>query len=196
MTLNIPSTSVRSKYLKRLPVGCIFVDPKSGYNYEVVEKQLNETLVKVAMPYLSSDKQPIELNGIPKEYLKLDSVPKANILKSMKSRLTELQLENKRLLEDQHKSLYQRIKDLLNEKNYYESDDVYYCLHSGLVLPLKKKHYPSIDDALYAVDDSIDKIFKILCKTMSKQHAIQSSLYQLLTCVNTEQDDDIKEILL
>ena len=85
------------------------------------------------MPYLSSDKQPIELNEIPKEYLRLDSVPKANILKSMKSRLTELQLENKRLLEDQHKSLYQRIKYILNEKNYYETDDVYYCLHSGLV---------------------------------------------------------------
>jgi hypothetical protein len=199
MTLNIPSTSVRSKYLKRLPVGCIFVDPKSGYNYQVVEKQLNETLVKIAEPYLSSDKKPIELNEIPKEFLKLDSAPKANILKTMKIRLTELQLENKRLLENQNKSLYQRIKDNLNEKTYHETDDMYYCLHSGLVLPMKKKHHSSIEDALLVLDDSIDKIFKdskILQKTVAKQHSIQSKLYYLLTCSNAQRDDDIKEILL
>ena len=49
MTLNIPSTSVRSKYLKTLPVGTVYKDPKSGYNYEVTEKKLNNTLIKAAV---------------------------------------------------------------------------------------------------------------------------------------------------
>ena len=66
MTLNIPSTCLRSKYLKKLPIGTCFTDPKSGYNYEIVEKKLNDTLVKVAIPYLASEKEPITLSDIPK----------------------------------------------------------------------------------------------------------------------------------
>jgi hypothetical protein len=121
---------------------------------------------------------------------------KANVMKLMKNRLMTLQEENKPLLEQQQKSLYQRIKDQLNEKIYHETEDVYYCLHSRLVLPLKKKHYPTVDDALSALEDRVDKIFKnskILCKTMSKQYDIQSTLYKLLSC---KEESDIKEIIL
>jgi hypothetical protein len=117
-------------------------------------------------------------------------------MKLMKNRLMALQEENKRLLENHHKSLFQKIKDNLNGKTYYETDKLYYCLHSGLVLPMKKKHYATIDDALSVLEDTIDKIFKdskILNKTMSKQHSIQSSLYQLLLC---QDESEIKEILL
>ena len=70
-------------------------------------------------------------------------------MKLMKNKIICLQEENKRLLDKQveleHKSLYQRINELLDEKdNYYECDDVYYFLYSGLVIPLKKKYYPTI----------------------------------------------------
>lgn len=84
----------------------------------------------------------------------------------------------------------------MNEKNYYQTDEIHYCLHSGLVLPLKKKYYPTIDDALSVLDDLIDKLFKDskgLHKTMSKQHSIQSNLHQLLTC---QEESEIKEIVL
>ena len=117
MTLNIPSTSVRSKYLKRLPVVTVYKDPKSKFNYEDIEKQMNNSLVKVAVPYLSSEKQPILLDEIPAEYLKLDSVPKANILKSNKIRLMELEETNKQFVLNQDKTLYQRIMDNLNVYN-------------------------------------------------------------------------------
>ena len=117
MTLNIPSTSVRSKYLKRLPVVTVYKDPKSKFNYEDIEKQMNNSLVKVAVPYLSSEKQPILLDEIPAEYLKLDSVPKANILKSIKIRLMELEETNKQFVLNQDKTLYQRIMDNLNVYN-------------------------------------------------------------------------------
>ena len=59
MPLNIPSTSVRSKYLKTLAVGTVYKDPKSGYNYEVVEKKLNSSLVKVSIPVLCQIFNPI-----------------------------------------------------------------------------------------------------------------------------------------
>jgi hypothetical protein len=84
----------------------------------------------------------------------------------------------------------------LNGKTYYETDELYYCLHSGLVLPMKKKYYATIDDALSVLADTIDGIFKdseILSKAMSKQHSIQSCLYQLLIC---QIESEIKEILL
>ena len=135
MTLNIPSTSVRSKYLKRLPVVTVYKDPKSKFNYEEIEKQMNNSLVKVAVPYLSSEKQPILLDEIPAEYLKLDSVPKANILKSIKIRLMELEETNKQLVLNQDKTLYQRIMDNLNGSTYYQSDNCYYFLQSGIVIP-------------------------------------------------------------
>jgi len=180
--------------------GCTFVDPKSGYKYEVTEKKMNNTLVKVAVPYLASDREPITLEDIPKEFLKLDSVPKANIMKLMKNRLMALQEENKRLLEEQHKPLYQRIMENLGDCNYYETDDVFYCLHSGLVLPFKKKHYPTLQDAMAVLDENVTMIFKdqkILCRTMSKQHSLQSALLRLLTRPQTDQEDeDVKEIML
>jgi hypothetical protein len=92
------------------------------------------------------------LENVPEEYLKIEHPHKANVMKLMKNRLMTLQEENKRLLEQQHQSLYQRIKDQLSEKTYHETDEVYYCLHSGLVLPLKKKHYHTVEDALSALD--------------------------------------------
>jgi len=198
MPLNIPSTSVRSKYLRRLPVGCTFVDPKSGYKYKVVEKKIKNTLVKVAVPYLASDREPILLEDIPKEFLKLDAPPKANIMKLMKARVMALEEENKRLLEQQHKPLYERIKENLNGNTHYETDDVFYCLHSGLVLPFKKKHYPTLEDVLAVLEENVTMIFKdskLLCRTMSKQHSLQSTLLRLITHPQTE-DEDVKEILL
>lgn len=135
------------------------------------------------------------LDDIPKEFLKVDSVPKANIMKLMKNRLMALQEENKRLLEEQHKPLYQRIMENLGDCNYYETNNVYYCLHSGLVL-LKKKYYPTLEDALAVLDENVTMIFKdqkILCRKMSKQHSLQSTLLRLLTRPQTDQEDQEDE---
>jgi hypothetical protein len=78
MALNIPSTSVRSKHLKTLPVGCVFKDPKSGYNYEVVQKRLNDGLIKAAVAYIGSEKEAIPLEDVPVKYLKIDNPQRTN----------------------------------------------------------------------------------------------------------------------
>ena len=111
----------------------------------------------------------------------------------MKNKLTELQQENKRLLEQQQKTLYERIKECLSDCNYYETEELYYCLHSGLVITLKKKHYPTVKEALSVLDDNVSLIFKdykLLQKTLSKQSTIQSTLYQLLTTSNSNNTKD------
>lgn len=185
----IPSTSVRSKYFKRLPIGTVYKDPKSEYNYKVTEKKMNENMIKIAIPYLSSEEKPIILNDLPKEFLKQDSVPKANIFKSMKIKLIKLEESNKQLLLDQNKSLYQRISDKLNGLNYYESDTNYYFLHSGIVIPIRKQKYSSLEDAQNGMEEFVTQVFSdstLLSKTMSKQHSIQTKLYKLITELHYE----------
>ena len=44
MTFNIPSTTVKSKYLKSLPISTVFRDPRNDYSYQVVERDNNSTL--------------------------------------------------------------------------------------------------------------------------------------------------------
>jgi hypothetical protein len=185
----IPSTSVRSKYLKRLPIGTVYKDPKSGYNYKVTEKKMNENMIKIAIPCLSAEEQPIILADLPKEFLKQDSAPKANIFKSMKIRLIQLEETNKQLLLDQNKSLYQRISDKLNGLNYYESESSYYFLDSGIVIPIKKQKYSTLEDAQNGMEEIVNQVFSdstLLSKAMSKQHSIQTKLYKLITELHYE----------
>jgi hypothetical protein len=56
--------------------------------------------------------------------LKVDNIKKANINKSMKMKIHTLEDKVRRLLLSQHKSLFHRIKELLGDVDYYESDDL------------------------------------------------------------------------
>ena len=79
----------------------------------------------------------------------------------------------------QHKSLFHRIKELLGDVDYYESDDLIYCLHSGIVLPMKRKHYPNREQAQSSLSKKIDMIFndpKTLRKVMEQQHVLNCFL--------------------
>ena len=202
MTITLPSTSIKAKYLRTIPVSSVFRDP-NGYNYQVVEKKMNNSLIKSAQHYLGHDIEPIILQDVPEDMLKKDNPNKANITKLMKSKINELEDTVQQLLKQQHKSLYQRIQDLLDEKemNYHEMNDTFYLLHSGIVFPFKKRHYPTVDAALSHLDKVVDNLFKdskLLQKMMQKQHSIQSKLYQELLSIgkSTDDDDEVKEILL
>ena len=86
----------------------------------MIEKKIKNSLTKVAVVYLGSEKDPILLKEVPEEHLKIEHPHKENVMKLMKSRMNSLQEENRRLLENQHKSLYQRIQGHLNDKSYYQ----------------------------------------------------------------------------
>jgi hypothetical protein len=129
------STSVRSKFLKTLPINTCFKDPRSGQIFKVVEKNVNGVLIKAAVIYHGNDVEPIILDNIPDEMLKLDNPIKSNPNKLLKSKILSLEEKYRSLLQHQFKSLYHRLKELLDD-NYFESDDTFYLLHSGLVLPI------------------------------------------------------------
>ena len=42
--LNLPSTTVRSKYLRTLPINTVYLDPKNGHKYQVVERRVGSVL--------------------------------------------------------------------------------------------------------------------------------------------------------
>ena len=102
MSLHIPSCNVKSKFLKSLPVGTVFRDPRNNYNYEIVEKKINSTLTKAALPYIGTQ-QPTDVD-VPDKYLKLENPNRANILSFMKQRLAELEQINGDLVRKRGKS--------------------------------------------------------------------------------------------
>ena len=90
MTITLPSTSIKAKYLRTIPVSSVYRDP-NGYNYQVVEKKMNNSLIKSAQHYLGQEIEPIILQDIPEDMLKKDNPNKANITKLMKSSINELE---------------------------------------------------------------------------------------------------------
>ena len=87
MSLHIPSSNVKSKFLKTLPVGTVFQDPRGKYSHEVVEKRVNSTFTKAAVPYRGS-KEPITIKALEK-FLKLENPNSANTMSFMKQILLE-----------------------------------------------------------------------------------------------------------
>ncbi|TPX52096.1 hypothetical protein CcCBS67573_g09948 [Chytriomyces confervae] len=95
MTVTIPSTTVRNRFLKTLPIGTIYKDPRNEQHYEVQERKINTTLSKVGVPYFGSN-QAIDIK-VPDKWMKMVNPVRANINQSMKERINELEETVKRL---------------------------------------------------------------------------------------------------
>jgi ribosomal protein S18 len=182
MTFNIPSTTVKSKYLKSLPISTVFQDPRNDYSYQVIERDNNSTLSKAAVPYLGK-KDPIKIS-VPDKYLKLENPKRANIMAVMKQRITELEQMNKKLAKAKHKTTYHKIQEALGDNRHFETDSKIFIIAHGVVYPLRKRHYSSTEEALDAAEE-IEKVIwkdtKLLEKFMSNQPKIQSKLLEVLT---------------
>ena len=168
----------------------MYKDPKNDQKYIVVERKLNNSFIKTAEPYFEDKIEAMVLENIPEDMFKQDNPVKVNPNKLLKSNIQSLEDKCRVLLQNQYKSLYHRIKELLDD-NYHETSDCFYLLHSGLVLPFKKVHYSTKDDARRAVDKKVRTIFSdidIFPKVMEKQHKLQQKLYQLI--MNNEDDSD------
>ena len=88
--INLPSTTVRSKYLRTLPINTVYVDPKYGHKYQVVERRVGNVMLKAALNYLDNEIEAIQLENITPDMLKVDNIKKANINKSMKIKIHTL----------------------------------------------------------------------------------------------------------
>ena len=88
--LNLLSSSLRSKYIKNIPTGTIYLDPRNHHIYQVVEKRLNNSLLKVASNYVGNE-EPIVLEDVPDSMFKLENPLKANPSKLLKSKILSLE---------------------------------------------------------------------------------------------------------
>jgi hypothetical protein len=89
MKLTIPSSNVKVKFLRTLPISTIFVDPVNCYKYRVEEKAVNGTLTKEANPFLGEEAG-IEIN-VPDHLLKAKNPKRYNIMSGMKKRISEFE---------------------------------------------------------------------------------------------------------
>ena len=132
MKLTIPSTTVKSRFLKTLPVGIIYKDPRNDI---IEEKKINECLSKTGVPYIGSD-APIEIQ-VPDKYMymKLDNPKRANIMALMKDKLNQLESLNRELMcKLDVKSRYQQIKELMGERKYFETERDIFCVGDECVV--------------------------------------------------------------
>jgi hypothetical protein len=127
---------------------------------------------------------------------KLENPLKANPSKLLKSKILSLEEKCQSLMRHQHKSLYRRIIG----NSCYETNDTIYLLHSGLVLPFKRKHYPNCDNAKANLEVIVHRIFKdtkMLPKVMDKQQSLQEKLYRIVMSGDDDSNsDDVKEIMM
>jgi hypothetical protein len=169
--------------------------------YKVIEKKLSSnSYAKVAVNHVNAqpgDPEPIKLEDVPESMFKCENLNKANINKSMKNKILTLEERVKTLMNNQSKSLYRRVKELLDD-NCYETDSTIYILHSGLVLPFKRDFYPTLEDAKDNLDKMVHRLFKdtkVLGKVMEKQHSVQEKLYDLVMN-EYDSESDTREILV
>ncbi|KAI8836002.1 hypothetical protein BJ741DRAFT_564379 [Chytriomyces cf. hyalinus JEL632] len=123
----VPSTSVRSKYLKSLPIGTVHRDPRNNHIYEIQERKINSTLSKVGIPYFGSNEA--IMIDVPDKHLKMENPIRANINQSMKEKIAELeetinQLRSKNgPIKDETKNThFDEIVKLMDGKEFYETD--------------------------------------------------------------------------
>jgi hypothetical protein len=154
--------------------------------------------LKVASNYVGNE-EPIVLEDVPDSMFKLENPLKADPSKLLKGKILSLEEKCQSLMRHQHKSLYRRIKEIIGN-SCYETNDTIYLLHSGLVLPFKRKHYPTCDNAQANLEKMVHRIFtdiKMLPKVMEKQQSLQETLYRIVMSGDNDcNSDDVKEIIL
>jgi hypothetical protein len=182
ISMIIPSTTVKSRFLKTLPVGTIYKDPRNNHVYIIEEKKINECLSKIGTPYLGSEPC-IEIQ-VPDKYMKLDNPKRANVLSLMKEKLNQLESLNKDLLTKLDvKSRYQQIKQLMGERKFYETERDIYCVGDECIV-YQMRITESKEEAYQLLERYIQCVWKdpsMLARLMEKQVKIQSKLLHLLT---------------
>ena len=115
MKVVIPSTTVRAKFLKTMPVGTVYNDPGNSHKYKVEEKMAGSALTKIGVACFG-DEESIDID-VPEKLIKLVNPKRCNIMTQMKLRITALEQEIQTFKGTQ--SPLDKIKTLLEGEEYY-----------------------------------------------------------------------------
>ncbi|EGF82104.1 hypothetical protein BATDEDRAFT_23405 [Batrachochytrium dendrobatidis JAM81] len=173
----------------------IYLDPRNNHIYQVVEKRVNNSLLKVAYNYVGNE-EAVVLDDVPDSMFRLENPIEVNPSKLLKGRILSLE-NNTSLLCGININHYKRIKEMISD-SCYETNDTIYSLHYGLVV-FFKKHYPTCDNAKVNLEMMGYRIFaniKMLPRVIEKQQSLQEKLYRIVMSDVDSNSDDVKEIII
>lgn len=130
MHLVSPSSTLRSKHIRTIPIGSVIKDPLNGHSYIVEEKKLNKAQSKVAPPYFGDT----ELTEITEEEKHVNP-KRANVNALMKNRINELEAKVQELNSQLgSRSKYEQIK---NGEEFFEDEKYLFTIGNGIVYRMK-----------------------------------------------------------
>jgi hypothetical protein len=187
--LVIPSCSLRSKYIRTIPINQVILDPVNNFKYIIEEKRSNNnTLSKVASPYFG-DEEPLILE-VSDENLKIANPKRFNPSVLMKNRIAEL--EDKVVLLNKHltsSSKYERIKYYLGDEKYHSDGKYLYTARDGIVYAVKING--SLEESELELEAFIKSSWKnpdVLHSLMLGQKRLQSKLLEQLSKESIEKE--------
>jgi predicted Mrr-cat superfamily restriction endonuclease len=100
---------------------------------------VGKAYLKTGVPYFGAA-VPIELQDVNEKHLKLENLNRANIMATMKKKLSQLEAINAELMTKLDvKSGYDKIVDFLGEEKFFETEDDLYFVENCIIFHLKKK---------------------------------------------------------
>ncbi|KAJ3111277.1 hypothetical protein HK100_002743 [Physocladia obscura] len=192
------STDVRSKYLKSLPMGTVYKDPRNNHIYKVDEKKINSTLSKVGVPYFGSE-EAITID-VPEKHLKLENPVRFNVNQSLKERINELeqtiiQLRSESFSDESQQPLpskedeikktptkYDDIIKLMEGREYFDTDREAFEIEpkARLVLYSKKAEGQDHNKILSRLREQLWTDTNVIDELTRNQPAIQKKLLKHL----------------
>lgn len=191
--LVIPSCSLRSRYIKSIPINQIILDPVNKHKYIIEEKRLtNNTLSKVASPYFGEE-EPLALD-VDDKHLKIANPKRFNPSVLMKHRISELEDKVEQLNKHlKSASKYEQIKYYLGDEKYHSDGKYLYTARDGIVYAAKING--TLEQTESSMEDFIKSSWKkpeVLHSLMLGQKRLQAKLLELLTNETTEKEISFK----
>ena len=181
MAITIPSTTVKSRFLKTLAVGTVYRDPRNGNVYIIQEKKVNDCLSKVGGAYFGNQ-EAIDI-VVPDKYMKMEGIKRANIMTVMKEKVDALEKLNQDLMSKLSvKSRLEQIKELMGDRDCFNSERDVYCIADGLVYQMRIRGGDK-QEAVELLNEYKQMVWKdkdMLDKLMKRQDRMQTKLLELL----------------
>ena len=164
----IPSTTLKAKYLRNLPIQTCYLD-SNGHKYRVEERLVRGCLSKFGVAYFGENECKV-LEDIPIDMLKVSNPKRGNIMLTMKSKLTKLELPNRELVSElEFGKALEQVKVLFGNEEYLETEtEFYHISNECLIYSLKKNDVGNSNDLKQHFDDLTDntcEIFLLDCLT-------------------------------
>jgi hypothetical protein len=139
-------------------------------------------ILKIGVPYFGTT-EPVELEDIQDKYLKAENPNRANIMATMKQKMSRLEALNSQLLSKLDvKSRYDKILEYLGKDKYFLTDSDLFLAEDGIVFHLRLRDIQGDPkDCMSKYCAEIWSSSSSLARQMERQVKLQQKLLALLS---------------